>query len=41
MSTENVAGNEAPINIEINPTDSGAILLHGWLRAYAEYESCT
>ncbi|ANU39377.1 MULTISPECIES: hypothetical protein [Vibrio] len=38
MSTENVAGNEAPINIEINPTDSGAILLHGWLRAYAEYD---
>ncbi|RJX68670.1 hypothetical protein DZ860_16890 [Vibrio sinensis] len=37
-TTDNVAADIAPLNIEITPTDAGAILLRGWLRAYAEYD---
>ena len=36
--TDNVAPEMAPLNVEIHPTQGGSILLHGWLRAYAEFE---
>nr|WP_014343623.1 hypothetical protein [Aliivibrio fischeri]AEY78209.1 hypothetical protein [Aliivibrio fischeri] len=35
---DNVAADAAPLNVEINPSNAEPILLHGWLRAYAEFE---
>ncbi len=38
---DNVVSPQAPQCVEIHPSQGDTILLHGWLRAYAEAEEAT